>query len=222
MRALLLTKDNRFCEDAAHLARFAIPDLVWLKGKVGDPLPESLRAERFDAVLSFVSPWIVPEWLLAAGEVALNFHPGSADYPGTGCYNFALYEGAAEYGAVCHHMKAKVDTGDIVREVLFPILPTETVESLKFRTTIAMVELFHDIVVRVARREELPRAARTWSRKAFTRRQLNELAALSPTMDEAELRRRVRATSYPGFPGPGLEIGGIVFRAEVPNRPPLA
>jgi len=222
MRALLLTKDNRFCEDAAHLARFVFPELLWLKGKLGDPLPATLRGERFDAVLSFVSPWIVPEWLLAAGDVALNFHPGSAEYPGTGCYNFALYEGATQYGAVCHHMQPKVDTGAIVKEVLFPVLPTETVESLKYRTMIAMLEMFHEIAVVVATRQPLPQASRTWTRRPFTRKQLDALATVSPSMAPEEIRRRVRATTYPGFRGPEVELGGIVFRAEVPNRDPLA
>lgn len=222
MRALLLTKETRFCEDAGNLARFVFPELVWMKGRLRDPLPESLRGQRFDAVLSFVSPWIVPDWLLAAGDVALNFHPGSAEYPGTGCYNFALYEGAATYGAVCHHMKAKVDTGDIVKEALFPVLPNETVESLKYRTMVSMLELFHEIIVKVANREELPRAPRTWTRRAFTRKQLDALATVSPDMDADEIKRRVRATSYPGFRGPEVRLGGIVFRAEVPNRDPLA
>ncbi|HVH43905.1 MAG TPA: formyltransferase family protein [Labilithrix sp.] len=222
MRVLLLTKDTRFCEDAAQLAKFVFPELLWLKGRVGDPLPEALKSERFAAVLSFVSPWILPEWLLDAGDVALNFHPGSAEYPGTGCYNFALYEGATTYGAVCHHMKSKVDTGDIVKEVLFRVVPNETVESLKFRTMVAMLEMFHEIAVLVASGEPLPRAARSWTRRPFTRKQLNALATLSPSMDPQEVQRRVRATTYPGYPGPGIEIGGVLFRAEVPNRPPVA
>jgi len=222
MRVLLLTKDTRFCEDAGNLARFVFPEIEWVKGRLRDPFPETLRGQRYGAVLSFVSPWIVPEWLLGSADVALNFHPGSAEYPGIGCYNFALYEGAATYGAVCHHMKAKVDTGDIVKEALFRVLPNETVESLKFRTMTAMLELFHEIVVGLGTGEPLPRAERSWTRKAFTRKQLDQLATVSPGMAPEEIQRRVRATSYPGFRGPEVTLGGIVFRAEVPNRPPLA
>ncbi len=222
MRALLLTKDTRACEDAANLARFVFPEVVWVKGLIRDPLPETLRGERFDVILSYVSPWIVPPWLLESTDLALNFHPGSAEYPGIGCYNFALYEGTATYGAVCHWMKAKVDTGDIVKEVLFRILPNETVESLKYRTMIAMLELFHEISLAVAAHTPLPRAARTWTRRAFTRRELDALATIMPNMDEEEIQRRVRATSYPGFRGPEVRLGGVVFRAEVPDRKPLA
>jgi len=222
MRTLLLTKDTRFCVDAAHLARVAFPDLLWVQGRVSDPLPETLRGERFGSVISFVSPWIVPPWLFESADFALNFHPGSAEYPGTGCYNFALYEAAPTYGATCHHMKAKVDTGAIVRETLFPVLPAETVETLKLRTMVAMLQMFHEIVTILARGEELPVGTRGWTRRPFTRRELNALATLSPTMPAEEIQRRVRATSYPGFPGAQLELGGVTFNAQVPARAPIA
>lgn len=222
MRVLLLTKDTRFCDDAAQLARIAFPSLLWLKGRVGDALPDSLRGQTFDATISFVSPWIVPQWLLDASGVALNFHPGPADYPGTGCYNFALYDGASTYGAVCHHMKSKVDTGDIVKEVLFPVIASDTIESLKLRTMTSMLEMFHEIVFLLATAAPLPRAARGWMRKPYTRKELEALATLSTDMTPDEIQRRVRATSYPGFPGPSIEVGGVTFRAEVPNRPPMA
>ncbi len=73
-----------------------------------------IAEEMLKYIISFVSPWIIPENLLnSAQKAAINFHPGPPDYPGTGCYNFALYEGTKKYGVTAHHMEKKVDTGNI-------------------------------------------------------------------------------------------------------------
>ncbi|MBF0305825.1 MAG: hypothetical protein HQL41_09290 [Alphaproteobacteria bacterium] len=220
---LLLAKPDRWSDDAERLARLLFGDrLVVARGRVGDPFPDLGTAPRFAVLLSFLSPWIVPAALLERAGVALNFHPGSRDYPGTGCYNFALYEGAALYGPVCHHMAATVDTGAIVDERLFAVAPAETVETLKFRTMVAMLALFHDIASRLAAGQPLPEAAGSWSRRPFTRREMNALCRIAPDMPAQEIRRRVRAMTYPGSPGPTVELAGVQFASPVPAREPLA
>lgn len=222
MTVLLLTKDTMWCELAGLRAQSAFgAELSWRKGRLGDPLPVS-HGGRYEAIVSFVSPWIVPGWLLSETAVALNFHPGSCDFPGIGCYNFALYEGAVRYGAVCHHMLERVDSGEIVREELFDLRDEESVESLKLRTMDAMLGMFGEIVELLRAKKPLPKASRTWQRKPFTRRQLDELGRVTPEMTPEEIRRRVRAMEYPGFPGAFVELGGVRFVAPSPTRSPLA
>jgi Formyl transferase len=88
---------------------------------------------------------IIPADLLNRSELAINFHPGSRDYPGSGCYSFAIYDRAAEYGCVCHHMVSAVDTGPLIEERRFRTIENETVETLKFRTYVVMQALLQDI-----------------------------------------------------------------------------
>jgi methionyl-tRNA formyltransferase len=222
-RHLLLTKKDPWSDRAAALGGVLLGDGLAIRSGVnGAPFPDDIGDGRFDTVVSFISPWIVPRALLDRAAVAINFHPGSRDYPGIGCYNFALYEGAAEFGAVCHHMAEKVDTGALVAERRFPLGAAETVESLKLRTMVVMLALFHDIMTAISLGEALPRASATWSRAPFTRKQLNALTRITPDMPADEIARRVRATTYPRFPGPAVELGGVTFRADVPDRDPLA
>ena len=195
-RILLLTKRDRFSDEAIRIARASFAEVEVARGDFGDPRPQ-LAAPR---LLSFLSPWIVPASVLDAAEWAINFHPGPREYPGIGCYNFALYEGAAEYGAVCHHMAPAVDTGAIIAETRFPIAPDETVQSLRNRTLDAMLALFEQIVPRLAARRELPTAA-TWSRRPFRRGELEALRHVTQEMPAEEIRRRERAITYPGYPG---------------------
>jgi methionyl-tRNA formyltransferase len=222
-RIVLLSKRDEWSERAGQVAEIAFGErLIWLRGSVGDPLPREALPARMPWLISFLSPWIVPGAMLSAAGAAINFHPGSCDYPGIGCYNFCLYEGAATYGATCHYMNPKVDTGAVIEERCFPVLPHETVETLKFRTMVVMLGLFHDIVARISSDQPMPQSSRSWTRKPFTRAELNALATVAPGMGADEVARRVRATTYPGYPGPVLVVGDVVFRSDVPNRKPIA
>jgi methionyl-tRNA formyltransferase len=220
---ILLAKTEAFSRQAKTIAELLFGDrLETHLGTVGAPLPESVAAASPAVLLSFLSPWIVPGWLLERSGVALNFHPASVDYPGIGCYNFALYDGAGEFGAVCHHMLAKVDTGRIVEERRFPLLPTDTVETLKLRTMVTMLAMFHDVCSAIAVGAPLPQSERHWTRRPFTRREMNALKTIEPGMSDEEVARRIRAGTYPGYPGPSVTVGGHTFYYPVPQRPPLA
>lgn len=220
---ILLAKEDRFSAQAATVTRLLFGgDALIFTGKVGDSLPEAVAAARPRVLLSFLSPWIVPQDLLDRSGLALNFHPGSTDYPGIGCYNFALYEEAQTFGAVCHHMLARVDSGAVVEERLFPVLASDSVESLKFRTMVTMCAMFHDVVSLIAIGAELPLAPRQWTRRAFTRREMEALKRIEPDMAEAEVKRRLRACTYPGYPGAYVELGGTRLYAPAPDRGPLA
>ena len=73
-------------------------------------------------LIAFSSPVIVPPDVLSAlGFGAYNFHPGPPEYPGWAPAHFALYEGAAEFGATAHAMAERVDSGPIVAVSRFPI-----------------------------------------------------------------------------------------------------
>lgn len=168
------------------------------RGEFGDDRPDYGDE---DTILSFRSPWIVPAHALTHAERAINFHPGTRDYAGIGCYNFALYEGARRYGAVAHEMLPKVDTGPIIEERTFLVTERDTVATLKARTMIVMLALFQDICGKIWSGEPLSTSEDGWSRKPFTRTEFEQLRVVTPNMDEREVTRRKRAVTYPGFPG---------------------
>jgi methionyl-tRNA formyltransferase len=219
---ILFSKTDEFSQKAAQTARIAFGDRVLcVSGSTADPLPEDATGGA-RIVLSFLSPWILPKSIIEPAEIALNWHPASADYPGFGPYNFALYEEAAEYGATCHYMAEKVDTGGIVEERRFPVFHGDSVETLKFRTMITLLSMFHDTVCRLASGWKPPLCGRSWSRRPFTRRDLNALKTIDGSMPAEEVRRRIRATTYPGYPGPSVSIGGETFFLPMPDRKPIA
>ena len=213
---LLVTKKNDWCQKAIQLAKyiFGESNLIIKQGEqIGEKLPE--LSDSFEIIISFLSPWIVPQKLLNKARIAINFHPGSREYPGMGCYNFAIYEKTKMFGATCHYMKSKVDSGDIIIERRFEVEDHETIESLKYRTMIVMLALFHEVMGMIRKEIPLPKKNVSWSREPFTRAQLEDLCVINRTMTEEEVKRRVRACHFPGYPDAKINIGGIDFLALV-------
>jgi methionyl-tRNA formyltransferase len=159
MKILFIGKKGDFyCKQAVEFVKlhFREPDIVL--GKRGDSLPELARWWHGDYIISYLSPWIVPGYLLdKARRAAINFHPGSPRYPGIGCTNFAVYDEALFFGVTCHHMAVKVDTGPLIAVKRFPLYEADTVWSLTQRCYAHILSLFYEIMEVILDGGELPR-----------------------------------------------------------------
>jgi hypothetical protein len=86
-------------------------------GTVGDPIPAELVGAQQNVLFSFLSPWIVPQRVLDNCELALEF---STQAPRiireSDATNFALYEEAETFGAVCPPYAGKGGHRPIVEE----------------------------------------------------------------------------------------------------------
>jgi len=212
VKPILLTKTTPWCRAASEFFLALRPDAMVFAGENGDPMPEALREASM--IVSFLSPWIVPASALeACAGPAVNFHPAPPEYPGIGCYNFALYDAAPLYGATCHHMSPVPDTGRLVAVRRFPMYPVDTVSLLKERTMVHLLALFYEIAALLAQDAPLPECPETWARKPYLRRELDELGRVTPDMHPDEIRRRVAAMRFPGAPGAFLELAGVRFEA---------
>jgi Methionyl-tRNA formyltransferase len=216
IKVLLFSKEqNVFCDYAEAILRscFESGEYISVRGKVGDPLDEKLCTYHPDYIISFVSPWIIPGTLLdSARTAAINFHPGSPEYPGIGCYNFALYENNSKYGVTAHYMKEKVDSGDIIMTSYFDIAPFETVETLKLKSMNHLLYCYEKILSYISQDIPLPVSNETWKRKPFTRKEMLGLFEIDPQKhDEAEIERRIRAAAYPGNTGAYVTVANHKF-----------
>lgn len=216
-KVLLLCKEGKESAEIAidYLSQVLGDELMVFKGSVGTPLPAELDQIEFDCLVSYLSPWIIPEHLLEkAGKAAINFHPAPPEYPGIGCFNFALYDDVDVYGATCHHMAPAVDSGDVIDVARFKVFSTDSVLSLSQKTYAHMLALFFNVIDSLLQGEELPISSEKWTRKPYTRKELEELCRITPVMSESELRRRIRATTYPGMPGPRMYLHGYTFNID--------
>jgi methionyl-tRNA formyltransferase len=215
----MLCKKTLFCEYAIKILKsyFSNDSLAIIKGNAGTKIDEELHWHKPTYLISFLSPWIIPVSLLdSAQKAAINFHPGSPRYPGSGCYNFALYEQAQQYGVTCHHMREQVDTGDIIMTSYFKISPNETVESLKLKSMNHLLFIFDKIICGIYENDFLPISEEKWLHPPYTKRLLDDLCKIDPrTMNKEEICLRVRSTCYSSFHERAyIEIEGERFYAQ--------
>lgn len=216
LRVLMFSKkDNAFCNYAEAILKsyFSENEFLSVRGHTDDHFDDKLYLCRPEYTISFVSPWIIPQRLLdATQKAAINFHPGSPDYPGIGCYNFALYDENNRYGVTVHHMEEKVDSGQIIMTSYFNVSPYESVETLKLKAMNHLLYCFEKIMQCISKNEPLPKSNEKWRRKPFTRKEMLELFKINiPEVDENEIKKKIRAAKYPGAPGAFIEVSGHKF-----------
>jgi methionyl-tRNA formyltransferase len=203
--------DDEDCVRALEFCQARFAHVTFCLGRWGDEFPPEARDWDGDYVISYLSRWVIPEYLLKrARKGAINFHPASPEYPGIGCNNFALYENAKEYGVTCHHMASKVDTGAIIAVKRFPVYPEDNVETLLKRTYENQIALFFEITGLVAEGKALPVSKEKWTRPPFSRKQFNELFKITVDMNRDEIARHIRAISYKHWQ-PYVELHGYRF-----------
>ena len=209
---LIGKKDDFYFKNAKEFVLRNFSTAEFIEGTRGQAFPEEYQWWEGQFIISYLSPWIIPNTLLKRASVAaINFHPGPPEYPGIGCTNFAIYNSEKTFGITCHHMDPKVDTGKIIAVRRFPLFETDTVYSLTQRCYAYMQTCFYDIVSQIAEGKTLPDAGEPWKRIPYKRIELNELCRISPEMSEAEIQRRVKAVTFPGMPGAYTELAGKKF-----------
>lgn len=178
---------------------------------------------RFDAdtlararLVAFATPVIVPAGMLdALGFGAYNFHPGPPAYPGWAPAHFALYEGAAEFGATVHAMAARVDSGPIVEAVHFSIPPGIGVQGLEGLAYAHLAQLYWRLAGYLATETDpLPHSAAQWGKKAYSRHAYRAICDIPLDIGKDELDRRLRVFggNHWGM-SPAINLHGVEFRA---------
>ena len=211
---LFLSKNRKdaFAENALSFVTQHFPNHKIVLGNQGQDLPDVVRDCEVDYLISYLSPWIIPQAVLKKAKVAaINFHPGPPEYPGIGCYNFAIYNAVAEYGVTCHHMARAVDTGKIIAVRRFSVFPADTVHSIAKQSSAQLLALFYEVMSIIAKGRALPVSDEIWKRKPYTKTEMYELFRIKPEMSDVEIQKRIKAAEYPGWPGAFIEVGGRRF-----------
>jgi methionyl-tRNA formyltransferase len=200
MKILFISKKTKWCQKAKKYVLQKFENVEVIQGENGENFPHKINNWKGDLILSYLSPWIIPEKNLKNSKTSINFHPGPPKYGGTGCYNFAIYNEEKRYGVLCHHMEKKVDSGEIIRIKEFPTSKDETIISLKEKSMKNLIKLFYDIIDLIKDGKELPTSKRKWKKRPYTRKDLQEICEINLDMSQKEILKRIRATYYPKGP----------------------
>ena len=195
-------------------------ETVWSVNRT-EKLPDDVKTWQGDYILCFRSYFLLPVSLIERAKIAaINFHPAPAEYPGSGCINWALYEDAKEYGVTAHIMNEKIDNGAIIECRRFPVFPQDTVSTLLARAHQKSFDLIVDIVggIYLGGRDFLDQkilasSHEKWRGKARKMYEIDKLQIIPLDCSKEELDRIIRATDTPKFP-PYIELHGHKFFLE--------
>ena len=222
-RCVLLTSDRPDLADAAetfarkrfnvrHVSRHARDEREFPRAAAA-----AIASGDVDFLLNYLAPMIVPAGVLGCvRREAVNFHPASPAWPGVGSASYALYHGDSMFGVTAHRMTSRVDAGDIVRVIRFPVRPDDTCETLFDRALGATLSLFYQVCEELVSVGQLCPSGDRWERAAITRAEFEQWMTLSATDPPGEIARKVRALRHSRLPGPFFEIDGV--RVEVPRN----
>ncbi len=194
---------------------------------------ETLEGEyqpaAFDFVFSITNLRLLPDWLLALGRQAINFHDGPLPrYAGLNAPVWALLNDESEHGVTWHEMTAGVDTGRLLMQQTFPIVPGETALSINAKCYQAGLESFTRLIDAILNEQLQPLEQDASQRSYFARNQRPEAAGLIDWQAKADdIERLVRALDHGNYPNPlvtaKLFLGDellLVKQAKIVERGP--
>ncbi len=212
MKILFLGKqDDQYAIEASQqlLSKFPASKIVFLTRK--DKIPSELFDWKGDYLLSYLCPHVIPSALLEnASKGSINWHPGTPDYPGIGCTNFAIYHQEKVFGMTCHYMEKKVDSGKIIEVRRFAVVVDDTVESITYKCYDLIFESFCNIINALSQNIALEQSRESWNRLPYTRKELDQLCEITLDMSPEEMEKRIKATTFK-FPWAFVVVNGRKF-----------
>ncbi len=167
-----------------------------------------VRNFRPDVIVAMHFRHLVPGEILSLASIgSFNLHPSLLPkYRGTFSAPWAIINGETVTGITYHYMNERFDDGRIILQRTIPIANTETGFSL-FHKLIDLgvehfIEVFHAVVD-----EHAPGYPQT-GEPSYYPRKVPFGGIIDRSWEKDKIERFIRALTFPGKPGPMLDVGG--------------
>ena len=160
------------------------------------------KINNFDYLFSFRSYQILKEYTLnKINNLAINFHPGSPEYRGIGCTNFAIYNNEKMYGATAHLIDDKIDHGQILDVEKFLIKKNYNLSDLLKKTHSTQVKQCKRIISRMCDLNfnlknyllKYP-CEEKWSKKLYSKKNLDKFYEIDRKISKNDFYNKLRST----------------------------
>ena len=184
-----------------------------------DVFPRELLAWRGDYVFSFRCPVKIPEVPLKNTNLAaINIHPATPDYCGSGGINWALYDGAEQFGVTIHLINTQIYAGPIIERQRMPVETSDDIASLWPKINHMAFEMASNRIKNIAlfgmpfiEQCMQKNHHEKWTGKLRKMHEIDQLENISLDCSIEEFNRIKKATSFAGF-GPYIILHGHKFR----------
>lgn len=148
-----------------------------------------------------------------AQRIAVNLHLAPLpEYRGCNQFSFAIADESKIFGATIHRLETGIDSGDILWETRFAILPNCWVKDLYRQTQIAAQELYYNSLPDlIADNYVLTPQSSLLDKRGTTYHHRSDIVALkeiSLDWSAEKITRHIRATYFPPFEPPYFLVNG--------------
>ena len=171
--------------------------------------------KNYDFLISFLNPAYINKSIRnKIKKNSYNFHPGPPEYPGFGCYNFALLNKTKFYGSTIHVIDDKLDSGEIVNVKKFKIsYKNISLEKLISKTHKNLLNQGRKFILDLINKNIEFKTKFRWSKKAYTKKQFEKARQIKINDSKSEILNKIKAFSYKNYDCVYIKLGG--FKLEI-------
>ena len=211
MKLLIITNYN-------HKASKKLIKYLKLKNFNFDHIDSSKKkkikiSKNYDYLISFLNSRYIDSTVRKKIKLgSFNFHPGPPEYPGFGCYNFALLDKVKFYGSTLHVINDKFDNGKIINVKKFKIsykrIDLNKLIIMTHRNITKQAKDFIDLVRggRLKIKSNLK-----WKRKAYSREEFENARKIKLTDSKSNVLKKIKAFTYKDYESVYINFKGLKF-----------
>ena len=170
-------------------------------------------SKKYDFLISFLNPLYIGKSVRKKISInSFNFHPGPPEYPGFGCYNFALLDKINSYGSTVHVVNNNFDEGEIIDVKRFKI-------SYKNCTLEKLIKMTHQnillqakrFIINIHKKQQQSNKNFKWKRKAYTKKEFEIARKINLTDSKSTILKKIKAFSYKDYESIYINFKGFKF-----------
>lgn len=174
-----------------------------------------LSLEDVDFIISIQYDKIFRKEHLAKAKIAaINLHMAPLPkYRGCNQFSYAIINGDKEFGTTLHLMTEKVDAGDIIAQIKFPIPEFCTAELLFQLTEYHSLKLFENNIQNILNNnfKTLPQTSISSDSEYHYRNEIENLKNINLDWDKNKIISHILATTFKGYEPPYILINNKKF-----------
>ncbi len=169
--------------------------------------------KKYDYLISFLnSKYINKEIIEKIRNESFNFHPGPPEYPGFGCYNFALLDKVNFYGSTIHMINDRFDNGKIINVKKFKTsYKTLNLDKLISMTHKSIFEQAKNFISSLIKGQIKKNDNFKWKRKAYSKKEFEIAREIKLKDTKANIKKKIKAFTYKNFDCVYINFRGFKF-----------
>ena len=173
-------------------------------------------SKNYDYLISFLNSMYINKSVRKKIKInSFNFHPGPPEYPGFGCYNFAMLDKVNFYGSTLHIINDKFDSGKIINVKKFKFSYKKfNLEKLIRKTHENVIKQAKDFINDIQNKKLKIEGNLKWKKKAYTKKEFETAREIKLNDTRKNILKKIKAFSYKNYESVYLNFKGLKFELK--------